>query len=407
MRFNKILTPRRLSYAWIAGGVLWFTWALSLILGPGMMDLAGQVIGTDYLQFYAAGTTIMKGESDNLYNFDYQSQLERSIAGPELISFHAFITAPFLAFLFAPLSLLPYLYSFIVWSLLGLFFLWTSFRLVSADKPGKRFLWSLTWFPIFAAISFGQNSLLSLILFAMTFWLLRKEKLLSAGLVSSLLLFKPQMVLGIGILWLLEWRKDWKALIGLAAGGLSLAGICFLFLPEASRAYLSLSREFLPDLIYSEQFPLWHLHSLRGFWTLLLPGHELFAEGLSLVLSLAGIIVYVGFWRSHRNEPILLYAGAICLTIWISPHSMIYDWSILIIPAIVFWQARPHAPSFWIPMFAMIWIATFISGPLTYLQLKILPIAIQISIPVLSLVYYTIWKNLPEKQGDIAEPELL
>jgi hypothetical protein len=27
-----------------------------------MMDLAGQVIGTDYLQFYAAGTTIMKGK---------------------------------------------------------------------------------------------------------------------------------------------------------------------------------------------------------------------------------------------------------------------------------------------------------------------------------------------------------
>jgi hypothetical protein len=79
MRFNKIFTPRRLSYAWIAGGVLWFTWALSLILGPGMMDLAGQVIGTDYLQFYAAGTTIMQGESDNLYNFDYQSQLERSM----------------------------------------------------------------------------------------------------------------------------------------------------------------------------------------------------------------------------------------------------------------------------------------------------------------------------------------
>jgi hypothetical protein len=293
-----------------------------------------------------------------------------------------------------------------VWSLLGLFFLWTSIRLLSADKPGKLFLWSLTWFPIFAAISFGQNSLLSLILFGMTFWLWRKGKLLSAGLVSSLLLFKPQMILGIGILWLLEWRKDWKALIGLAAGGISLAGICFLFLPEASKAFLSLSRDLLPDLIYGEQFPLWHLHSLRGFWTLLLPGHELFAEGLSLVLSLAGIVVYVVFWRSHRNEPILLFAGAICLTIWISPHSMIYDWSILLIAAIIFWQARPQATSFWVPLFAMIWIATFISGPLTFLQLKILLIAIQISIPVLWVVYYTIWKNMPDKQIDIAEPEL-
>ncbi len=123
MKLDRFLTNRRLSYAWIAGGILWFAWILSSLLGPGNMDLAGQVVGTDYLQFYTAGVTLRQGLSSELYSFSDQSQLQQAIAGPNLTSFHAFITPPFLAWLFVPLSLLPYIWSFIVWSILGLYFL--------------------------------------------------------------------------------------------------------------------------------------------------------------------------------------------------------------------------------------------------------------------------------------------
>src|SRR4030066_1547662 len=116
-----------------------------------------------------------------------------------------------------------------------------SVRLLLSIQPVKSLLWSLTWFPIFASISFGQNSLLSLFLFSLTYYLWRKGRLLTAGLVCSLLLFKPQLVLGIGILWLLEWRKDWKALLGLSIGGLALAAISLLTLPEASLASFALA----------------------------------------------------------------------------------------------------------------------------------------------------------------------
>lgn len=404
LQLNRFLTPRRMTYAWIAGGALWFAWLISSVLGPGNMDLAGQVVGTDYLQFYTSGVTLLQGQSANLYDFAYQSQLEQTIAGPGLTSYHAFITPPFLAWLFVPLSLLPYIWSLIVWSLLGFLFLWASFKLLSADRPFKSFLWSLTWFPIFATISFGQNSLLSLSLFCLTYWLWRKERFLAAGLVSSLLLFKPQMVLGIGFLWLLEWRKDWKALLGLALGGFILTGISFWLMPDASKAYINLARDFLPGLIYGDQFPLWHLHSLRGFWIMLFPGRVWLAEGLSLLLSVIGIAAYFFFWRANRKEPDLVFAAAICLTIWITPHAMIYDWSILLIPAVLFWQARPGLQILWKPLFALIWIATFISGPLTYTQLKILPIAIQVSLPVLFLVYLTAYNSVLSKrieQGEI------
>jgi hypothetical protein len=403
INLNRFLTPRRMTYAWIAGGVLWFAWLLSSVLGPGNMDLAGHVIGTDYLQFYSSGVTLRQGESANLYNFDYQSQLEQTIAGPGLTSFHAFLTPPFMAWLFVPLSYLPYTWSFIVWSMLGFLFLWASIKLLSDERPIKGFLWSLTWFPVFTAISFGQNSLLSLFLFCLLYWLWRKDKFLLAGLVASLLLFKPQMILGLGVLWLFEWRKSWKSLLGLVLGGAFLAGICFWLLPDASRAFVDISRNILPNLIYRDQFPLWHLHSLRGFWILLFPGQIGLAEGLSLLLSAAGIVAYFFFWRAKRMEPVLLFAGAICLTIWITPHAMIYDWSILLIPAFLFWKTLPQLSVLWKPIFALIWIATFLSGPLTYLQLKTLPFAVQISIPVYLYTLLIIFKALMQYSSNELE----
>jgi alpha-1,2-mannosyltransferase len=385
---NNFLNSKRLTYALIAGGMLWIAWILSCLLGSGNMDLASQVIGTDYLQFYSAGVTVRQGQSANLYNFEFQSQLEQSIAGQGLQSFHAFITPPFLALLYVPFTFLPYVWSFFAWSALTLLFLWSSIRLVRTKQRSKTFYWSLTWFPIFAAISFGQNSLLSLLLFSITYWFWKKEKPFFAGLITSLLLFKPQMVLGLCILWILEWRKSWKSLLGLCLGGTTLAGLCFIFFPAASKAYIELARNVLPGLIYQDQFPLWHLDSLRGFWALLFHRQEWLVEGLSLILSIVGIIGFILIWRKNRGQKDLLFAIAICLTIWITPHAMIYDWSILLIPAILFWQAYPQLRYFWKPAFSIIWIATFLSGPLTVLQLKILPIAVQISVPVLFFIFY-------------------
>jgi alpha-1,2-mannosyltransferase len=391
---DRILTHRRLNYALIAGAVLWFAWMVSILLGPGNMDLAGNVIGTDYIQFYSAGATLREGQSASLYNPSYQSKLELAIAGPGLTNYHAFITPPFFAWLYVPFSFLPYTWSFLIWSLIGFFSLWASIKLIATDQPIKSLIWTLTWFPIFAAISFGQNSLLSLFLFSLTYWLWKKDKYLLAGLVSSLLFYKPQLVLGLGLLWLLEWRKSWKSILGLACGGAILAGLSFWLLPDASKAYIDLARNFLPSMIYQDQFPLLHMHSLRGFWVLLLPGNRWLAEGLFLITTIIGIVAFFYFWRQNRSNSELVFAGAICLTIWITPHAMIYDWSILLIPAILFWQKLPQLRPLLKSMFALVWIATFLSGPLTLLQQKFMPFAIQISIPILSYAFYIFYRSL-------------
>ena len=416
---QHFLTPRRLGYAWLAGGALWLAWLISVLLGPGDLDLAGQVVGTDYLQFYTAGVTLRQGESARLYDLAYQSELERKIIGPDLQSYHAFITPPFLAWLFVPFSWLPYGWSFILWSGLGLVGLWLSLKWLGLSSPTKGLVWSLSWFPAFAAISFGQNGLLSLTILSLTYALWRKERGFTAGVVCSLILYKPQLALGIGLLWLIEWRHGHitsaRSLAGLALGGGALAIMSFCLLPEASLTYVDFARRVLPDLPSWQDFPIWHLHTVRGFWRLLLPEAKLpqlkwVADGLTGVCALIGV---GGFWILWRNTsrkynlqdrmPIL-YSLATCLTIWLTPHAMIYDWVILLIPATLFWQHLPDDRPTWKVLFALVWAATFFSSPLTFAQLKILPLAVQISVPVLVIVLWQIYLRLQNTPAEFKPP---
>jgi hypothetical protein len=391
---DRRLNPNRLAYAWLAGGVLWFGWLLSLILGAGKFDLAGQVAGTDYVQFYAAGSTLQRGEGARLYDFEYQKKLEQDIVGKTFGGQHAFITPPFFAWIFVPLSLLPYMWSFVIWSLLGLAILWLSLHWMEASQPGRWFGWALVWFPVFASISFGQNSLLSLGILSLAYLLWRRERRCLAGLVCSLVLYKPQLALGLGFLWLLNWRRDWKALAGLAVGGSLLAGLSFGLLPESSRFYMELSRKVLPGILRQEGVPLWHAQNTRAFWLLLMPRLPALGEALTLLSSVVGMVVFLLFQRKLRDEPAILFAGAISLTLWITPYAMIYDWTILLIPAVLLWEKRPACRGLWKVLFAFIWVATLLSGPLTLAQLKILPFAVQVSIPVLLFALYNTYRNL-------------
>jgi alpha-1,2-mannosyltransferase len=395
---NRTLTPRRMSYAGLTGIILWLAWLTSVLLGPGHLDLAGQPIGTDYLQFYAAGRTLLRGDAASLYDFTYQAELEREIIGPDLTNYYAFITPPFLAWVFVPLALLPYALSFAVWSLLGLGALAGSLMLLHGSTFGtRRWLgWALTFFPVFAAISFGQNSLLSLILLCGVYALWRRGRSFFSGLLLSLILYKPQLALGVGLLWLLNWRRDRWALLGLMLGGIAVASLSFTLLPDASCAYLDFSRSVLPDLPTWQTFPLWHLYTVRGFWRLLLPGAPHVADGLTLIVGAFGVVGFIMLWRQRRAEQDVLFAAAVCLTLWLTPHAMVYDWAILLAPALLLWRAQPGMRGKLRAVYALLWVALLLSSPLTIMQLQAFPFAVQVSIPVWIWGTSYLWQSLRE-----------
>jgi hypothetical protein len=200
--------------------------------------------------------------------------------------------------------------------------------------------------------------------------------------------------LGLVFLWLLELRRDWKSLAGLFLGGGILAALSFTFLPDASKAYVEFSQNIMPDLPSWQEFPIWHLHTTRGFFHLLLPGFAILGDWFSALIGLFGLWIYYSFWRQTPTQSVLHFAGAVCLTIWLTPHAMIYDWVILLIPAVAFWQVRKA--HIWRPVYALIWLSTFVGSSLTNFQLKVLPFAIQITIPILAFAYYKAYQALME-----------
>ncbi len=392
-RTRRFLAPRRPLYAFATGGALWLGWVLLLLLGSGLIDLAGQPLGTDYLQFYAAGKTIAEGKSAYLYDMAFQSQLEQAIIGPGLRSYHAFITPPFLAWLFVPFSMLPYGISFAAWSILGLLLLAGSVYLLKPDQPWRPILLALTWFPVFASVSFGQNALLSLFILSSVTLLWKTDRRFLAGLVLGLLMYKPQLTLGIALLWLLRYRRDWTALAGLSLSTLALATLSFGFLPQASLAYVHFARNVLPDLPAWQNFPIWHLHTVRGFWRMLLP-FDIISDLLTLVCATLGLWAYWKLVKSDNLSKPLAFSAAICLTIWITPHAMIYDWVVLLIPAILLWIEMPTRHNELEVFYTLIWVSTLIGTPLILLQLRMVGFALQISIPILAFSFFGVYRTL-------------
>lgn len=387
---NRLFAPRRLTYAKLLGGILWTVWVISLVLGEGYKDLAGLVIGTDFLQYYTAGYILHHGDSARLYDLLYQVNLHTHIIGAETAGFYGFILPPFMAWLFYPLALLPYPLSFAVWCVLCLTMLWLSLKLLASQTVNRTFIWALTWFPVFAAISFGQNSLLSLFLFALTYHLWLRERPFGAGMAASLLAYKPQLLLAVGFLWLLRWRKDWRALLGLGLGVSVLVLLCFITLPAASWSYVDFARTVIPNIPNWAGRQLWHTQTIFEFWLLLLPEQREAANVLRWLFVGIGSVAFVYFLHRHREEKPLLYAGMMGFLIWIAPHANIYEMSLLLIPAVLLWEHRPDLRSGWRAAFILLWLAFLFSGPLTYVQLEVLrlPFAMQISVPVWAMAMY-------------------
>lgn len=69
------LWERRALWATVTGVALWGGWLISMLAGPRLFDLAGQPIGTDWVVFHAAGSTVTASEEAHLYDLAWQHAL--------------------------------------------------------------------------------------------------------------------------------------------------------------------------------------------------------------------------------------------------------------------------------------------------------------------------------------------
>jgi hypothetical protein len=159
--------------------------------------------------------------------------------GPsERSTYMRFMSPPHTALLYTPASLLPFPAFAALYALAS--FAALAFALRLLGLRGTPFLAVLGFYPVFDGICAGQNVFLTLLLLsaALRLWQTQRPYLagVAAGAVAA---WKPHLLAGIGLLWLLEARRDPRPLLGLVAAVAALAAIDLAFLRAATRTYVA------------------------------------------------------------------------------------------------------------------------------------------------------------------------
>lgn len=393
-KINSLLTPKRMKYPYLVGALLWIGWIISTIAGKGNTDLAGNLFGTDFVAFYTAGKIILMGRGTELYNLDLAYSIQQTLSNNQNIGFYPYLNPPQYALFMVPFSLLPYPWAPLIWIILGIFCLYSSITILTRENFNRILLLSLTWLPVFSTASFGQNSFITLLLFSVTYSTWIRKRYFLSGVVYSMLLYKPQFLIALIPAWFFDNQKKWPQLFGFIIGALIQIALILILIPEAGLSYISYFQSTILNLSEISSFPVWHAFSVNAFWDLLLPNVTWLSRTLYIICIIISTYFYITLSARNGGNLAINCSLGILWLIWIVPYIMIYDWTLLLFPAILLWKHYIDLRPLLKACASVIWISSFISVVLTKAQLLFLPFAIQLSVLGLGFVIITIYTSL-------------
>ena len=375
------LTPRRIrTHALLLAVCLWTVYAV-VMSTPGLRDRNGLIKGTDFLHFYTLGNIALQKRGDLLYDMQVQTALLQKLVPAAAGNVYVPLYGPQVSLLFAPFTRMSYPAALTIWLLLNAVIYGTCCYLVWKRCPNLR---ARPWTVLIAALAFpgffylilwGQTSGLALLCFTLAFLALNKNRPYLAGLAIGSLIFKPQLGIAAAVIFL--FAREWKVIAGAIVAALAQLSIGWLYygtpvMREYLRALMNV-REILPML---EPRP-YQMHSLRAFWSLLIPWSPL-AFVLYAATAAAALTVAARCWRSETPLG-LRYSALMLATILVAPHLTVYDLLILA-PALLLladWTVGTNPAGFAALMPILIYLCypLFLLGSLarvTHLQLSVI-----------------------------------
>jgi len=331
---SRWLTTRRVRvHGLLVAVCLWsvYVWDIAT---PGLRDHNGLLKGTDFLYFYIIGYIARVGHGSDLYDMNAQAALAHKLVPESAGIFYLPLYGPQVSLFFAPFARLPYACALTIWLLLNIFIyglccyaIWRTCAHLRSEASTVLLL-AIACPALFHLIAWGQTSALALACLTLAFLALRSDRRFLAGLAIGLLIFKPQLGLVAASLFL--FAREWKIVLGalLASLGELATGWLYYGTP-VMRDYahhLLHVREVLPLL---EPKP-YQMHSLRTFWSLLVPWPGL-AFALYLITVVIALVLTLRLWRT--TAPLSLrYSGLLLATVLVAPHLTIYD-LVIVAPA--------------------------------------------------------------------------
>jgi Glycosyltransferase family 87 len=290
---------------------------------------------SDFIAYYVGSHLALTGHAAHVYDLQALSRLEGPLALPMALPWGVipYVYPPFMALFLAPLAVLPFTLAYVIWMigncllLAACMFCLERYALLSRKGSQLFRIGAFCSLPVLAGLFQAQLTFLLLASLVGCFLAARAGRDVLAGALLAGLLLKPPYLAAFLVLFVVMRR--WRVLASLAGTGLIVSASTIPFFG------LSMDRAYIRTLI---QAAGWHTQygygpvlnqSVSGLAGLLLSARA--ATAVWAVFSIVGVLVLVWCCLDSRSMD-LPFAVATVVMLLISPHVLIYDLSLLLIP---------------------------------------------------------------------------
>jgi hypothetical protein len=390
----KWLIPSRIrAQAIVLAICLWAVCAVDFTT-PGLLDRAGNIKFQDFLPSYIAAQLIVRGRAGQLYNDEVMAASMHAIIPQPTRVLLPNLYGPQVGLFFLPLARFSFPTAARIWVVASLliftaciYFIWRSCPSLRCHA-GTVALCAIAFPPLFHFFVRAQMSALVLMCFTAAFFAFRADRDWLAGVALGFLIFKPQFLVAIPLVLLLS--QAWKPFAGLAASaGTQLIFTRIYFGPSVMRAYFETLRQ-LSHGIGSAELSLApiQMHSLRSFWTLVIPSPEL-AFGLYILTSILVIAIAAAIWKSP-SLPALRFSALTLAAVLVNPHLFVYDLLVLapVLLLLADWTLSNAPPVSSPTLLLLLYLAYVLPllGPLSRWT------RLQLSVPAFAALLWMLWR---------------
>ncbi len=303
--------------AYLLVGGLATSWAT----GSGLMNEAGLAVGRDFTMFWSASVLALEGSAGSVYDFQLIRELQGLLTGVPDPAYPVWLYPPTGLLLVAPVSLLPYKVSLVVWTAAGLGALGAVLWRILRDPAAVVLLL------LFPAVSLclinGQSGVWLAALLGGGLALLDRRPWL-AGVLLGVATVKPQMLLLVGPCLLLG--RHWRAIGGLAATFLGMVALSVLAF--GTGAWTGFFDSVLGGVdILGQVQPLERMPSVFVAASLVGLGR---GAATALQVAVALLMLAAVGWLWLKRFPMAIRGSALLFAVpLVTPYSFDYDLAVL------------------------------------------------------------------------------
>ena len=313
-----------------------FTTVLPAVLKLGTRGAA------DFSIFYTGSLILRNGLAPHLYDLAVQAHFHSPFYRSHPLPFNHLA---FELLLFLPFTTVPFSTAFWLWNAINVLFLagfaWLMApELKSLPRPAMLFILiaALAFFPVIVTLMSGQDSILLLLIYAVAYLLLKKDKQWLAGFVLAGALIKFPLLIPFVLPFV--FRRQWEFLAGFVVGSAAVVGISIAITGFSGFLdYFHLLR-FLathPEVGYTN---MGDMPVARGFFETILPNAPLLRFALVAVLSVALLAFTTKHFRKGTDEKFnVWFALNIAMALVVCPHLYRHDWTVLFLALLLYWNS--------------------------------------------------------------------